>query len=86
VDIDWEKLFDRVNHDKLMARVAERETDQRVLKLLRAFLNAGVMEDGPVGPTDEGVPQGGPLFPLLSNWVLDELDKELERRGHQFGR
>lgn len=86
VDIDLEKFFDRVNHDRLMARVAERVKDKRVLKLIRGFLNAGVLEDGLVQPTDEGTPQGGPLSPLLSNLVLDELDKELERRGHRFCR
>ena len=86
VDIDLEKFFDRVNHDRLMARVAQRVFDKRVLKLIRAFLCAGVMEDGLVLPTDEGAPQGGPLSPLLSNLVLDELDKELERRGHRFCR
>ena len=86
VDIDLEKFFDRVNHDKLMARVAEREADKRVLRLIRAFLNAGVMEHGLVRPIDEGTPQGGPLSPLLSNLVLDEFDKELERRGHRFCR
>jgi RNA-directed DNA polymerase len=86
VDIDLEKFFDRVNHDRLMARIAGRETDKRLLKLIRAFLNAGVLENGLVSPTDEGTPQGGPLSPLLSNLVLDELDRELERRGHLFAR
>ena len=86
VDLDLEKFFDRVNHDKLMGRLAERITDKRVLKLIRAFLNAGVMEKGLVSPIDEGTPQGGPLSPLLSNIVLDELDRELERRGHRFVR
>ena len=86
VDIDLEKFFDRVNHDRLMGRIANRVKDKRILKLLRAFLNAGVMENGMVSPTVEGTPQGGPLSPLLSNLVLDELDKELERRGHRFVR
>ena len=85
VDIDLEKFFDRVNHDILMGRVAKRVTDKRVLKLIRAFLNAGVMENGLVSPTDEGTPQGGPLSPLLSN-LAGRLDRELERRGHRFVR
>ena len=86
VDFDLEKFFDRVNHDKLMGQVAKRVADKRLLKLIRAFLNAGVMENGLVGPSVEGTPQGGPLSPLLSNLVLDELDRELERRGHRFVR
>jgi RNA-directed DNA polymerase len=86
VDLDLEKFFDRVNHDKLMGRIANRIEDKRLLKLIRAFLNAGVMENGLVSPNVEGTPQGGPLSPLLSNLVLDELDRELERRGHRFVR
>jgi len=86
VDIDLEKFFDLVNHDKLMGQTAKRIEDKRVLKLIRAFLNAGVMENWLTSPTDEGTPQGGPLSPLLSNIVLDELDWELERRGHRFVR
>jgi RNA-directed DNA polymerase len=86
VDLDLEKFFDRVNHDVLMSRVARRISDKRMLKLIRGFLNSGVMENGLVGPTDEGTPQGGPLSPLLSNLLLDELDQELERRGHRFVR
>jgi RNA-directed DNA polymerase len=86
VDLDLEKFFDRVNHDKLMAKIAERVSDKRMMKLIRAYLRAGVMEGGLVSPVDEGTPQGGPLSPLLSNIVLDELDRELERRGHRFAR
>jgi RNA-directed DNA polymerase len=86
VDLDLEKFFDRVNHDRLLAAVAERVADKRMLKLIRAFLKAGVMEEGLVSSVDEGTPQGGPLSPLLSNLVLDELDRELERRGHHFVR
>src|SRR5213594_653068 len=85
VDLDLEKFFDRVHHDKLMGRVAKRVADKRLLKLLRAYLNAGVMENGLVSPTDEGTPQGGPLSPLLSNLVLDELDRELEKRAQDAG-
>ena len=86
VDIDLEKFFDRVNHDKLMGKLAKRIPDKRLLKIIRAFLNAGVMANGLVSATTEGTPQGGPLSPLLSNIVLDELDRELERRGHRFVR
>jgi RNA-directed DNA polymerase len=86
VDLDLEKFFDRVWHDKLMARIETRISDRRVLKLIRAFLKAGVMEGGLVSPVDEGTPQGGPLSPLLSNIVLDEFDRELERRGLRFAR
>jgi RNA-directed DNA polymerase len=86
VDIDLEKFFDRVNHDILMGLVAKRVADKRLPKLIRAFLNARVMEGGLVSPTEEGTPQGGPLSPLLSNLMLDVLDKELEKRGHRFVR
>ena len=86
VDLDLEKFFDRVNHDRLMARLARSVADQRVLRLIRRFLTAGVLDNGLVEVIDEGTPQGGPLSPLLSNIVLDELDRELEGRGHQFVR
>ena len=86
VDIDLEKFFDRVNHDVLMVRVARRVKDKRVLRLIGRYLRAGVMEGGVVSPRSEGTPQGGPLSPLLSNILLDELDKELEARGHRFAR
>jgi group II intron reverse transcriptase/maturase len=86
VDLDLEKFFDRVNHDKLMARVARKVSDKRVLRLIRQFLESGVLIEGLVSATEEGTPQGGPLSALLSNIVLDDLDKELERRGHKFVR
>src|ERR1700722_4886619 len=86
VDLDLEKFFDRVNHDRLLAKIAERGSDKRLLRLIRAFLRAGVMENGLVSPAEEGTPQGGPLSPVLSNLVLNELDQELERRGHRFTR
>jgi RNA-directed DNA polymerase len=86
VDFDLEKFFDRVNHDTLMSRVARKIEDKRVLKLIRRFLEAGLMTDGVVSPRVAGTPQGGPLSPLLSNVLLDDLDKELERRGHRFCR
>ena len=86
VDLDLEKFFDRVHHDRLVARLAERIGDTAVLKLIRAFLTSGVLEGGLVCPTTEGAPQGGPLSPMLSNVVLDELDRELEQRGHRFVR
>ena len=86
VDLDLEKFFDRVNHDVLMARVARRIRDKRVLRLIRQYLKAGVLLNGVVVTTEEGTPQGGPLSPLLANILLDDLDKELERRGHKFAR
>ena len=86
VDLDLEKFFDRVNHDILMSRLARRIHDKRVLRLIRRYLQAGMMAGGVTNPRTEGTPQGGPLSPLLSNILLDELDKELERRGHKFCR
>jgi RNA-directed DNA polymerase len=86
VDLDLEKFFDRVNHDILMARLARKIRDKRVLRLIRRYLQAGIMESGLVSPRTEGTPQGGPLSPLLSNILLDDLDKELERRGQSFCR
>ena len=86
VDIDLSKFFDRVNHDVLMARVARKVRDKRVLRIIGRYLRAGVEVDGKIEPTTEGVPQGGPLSPLLANIVLDDFDKELEQRGHRFVR
>jgi RNA-directed DNA polymerase len=86
VDMDLEKFFDKVNHDRLMSTLAKRIHDKPLLKLIRKYLQAGVMINGVVSSTEEGTPQGGPLSPLLSNIVLNELDKELETRGHKFVR
>ncbi len=86
VDLDLEKFFDRVNHDILMARLARHVKDKRLLKIVRAFLTTGLMHNGVVRIRSEGTPQGGPLSPLLANLMLDDLDKELERRGHRFAR
>jgi RNA-directed DNA polymerase len=86
VDVDLEKFFDRVNHDILMARLARRVADKRLLRIVRRFLEAGLMRDGVCVERHEGTPQGGPLSPLLANLLLDDLDKELERRGHRFCR
>lgn len=86
IDMDLEKFFDRVNHDVLMARLARRIEDKRILKVVRAYLQAGMMDNGVATPRDQGTPQGGPISPLLSNVLLDELDRELEKRGHRFAR
>jgi RNA-directed DNA polymerase len=86
VDIDLEKFFDRVNHDILMSRVARKVKDKKILLLIRRYLQAGVLEDGLIKPSEEGTPQGGPLSPLLSNIMLDDFDKELEKRGLRFAR
>jgi len=86
VDIDLEKFFDRVNHDKLMNLLSKKVKDKRLLKLIRQYLESGVMTGGLITPTDEGTPQGGPLSPVLSNVMLHELDKELEKRGRRFCR
>lgn len=86
VDVDLEKFFDRVSHDILMSRVARQVKDERVLKLIRRYLEAGILADGVVSQRSEGTPQGGPLSPLLSNLLLTDLDRELERRGHRFCR
>jgi group II intron reverse transcriptase/maturase len=86
VDVDLEKFFDRVNHDMLMGRLANRICDKRLLRLIRRYLEAGMMADGVVTEREEGTPQGGPLSPLLANLLLDEVDKELEKRKHSFVR
>ena len=86
VELDLSKFFDRVNHDILISRVAKVVEDKKILKLIRRYLNAGIMENGLVKPRSEDVPQGGPLSPLLSNIMLTELDRELEKRGRKFCR
>ncbi|QQE81414.1 group II intron reverse transcriptase/maturase [Alicyclobacillus sp. SO9] len=86
VDMDLEKFFDRVNHDILMSRVARKVQDKRILKLIRAYLKAGIMENGVAVRSEEGTPQGGPLSPLLANILLDDFDRELTKRGHRFVR
>ena len=86
IELDLEKFFDKVNHDKLMGLLAKQITDKRTLKLIRSYLTSGIMEDGVASPRTEGTPQGSPLSPLLSNIVLHELDKELEARGHRYVR
>ena len=84
VDIDLEKFFDRVNHDVLMNRLSRQVDDKRMLKIIGRFLRAGMMSDGVCVSREQGTPQGGPLSPLLANLLLDDLDKELEKRGHCF--
>jgi len=86
IEFDLEKFFDKVNHDRLMSMLRRRINDKRLLRLIQKYLRAGIMQDGTVMTRDEGTPQGSPLSPLLSNIVLDELDKELEKRGHKFVR
>ena len=86
VHLDLEKFFDRVNHDMVMSRVARKVKDKRLLRLIRRYLNAGIMQDGVVSQREAGMPQGSPLSPLLSNILLEDFDKELERRGHRFCR
>ncbi len=86
VDVDLEKFFDRVNHDVLIDRLQKRIGDAGVIRLIRAYLNAGIMNHGVVAQQEQGTPQGGPLSPLLANVLLDEVDRELERRGHRFVR
>ena len=86
IDLDLEKFFDRMNHDKLMLLVARKVKDKRVLKLIKKYLESGIVNNGVNVKNEEGTPQGGPLSPLLANIMLDELDKELEKRGHRFRR
>jgi RNA-directed DNA polymerase len=86
VELDLEKFFDKVNHDKLMGLLSKKISDKRILKLMRSYLNSGIMEEGMVTPRTEGTPQGSPLSPLLSNIVLNEMDKELQARSHRFVR
>ena len=86
VDVDLEKFFDRINHDVLMNRLTKRIADTGVIRLIRAYLNAGILHGGIVNQREQGTPQGGPPSPLLANVLLDEVDQELERRGHRFVR
>jgi Retron-type reverse transcriptase len=86
IEVDLENFFDKVNHDRLMSQLSKQVSDKRTLKLIRSYLTSGIMEGGVISPRSEGTPQGSPLSPLLSNIVLDELDKELEKRGHRFVR